>query len=526
MSIPNTLILLAKYMDSEYNKHITFLCIIYIVTHFLLILNQGLYWDDYTVFKIDHQSVVNNFSQSGMPFIGYYHNILSGLPHAILLYRCIVFVCYLISSLSLYSILYRLVWIDSSSRYFIAVLFTVLPLNTARITLICSPYAICLASFYFAFYILALYLEKKIWYLRQLSIILFFISFFTNSLLVFFALVPIYITYIELSSCSEKYYYKVFIKYMDYILLPLLFWFLKYWLMQTSGIFANYNKISTIHIIRSPYRLVSAIKHIVVDIVHVMSQVGLVYWLLLFVMCIIISLTTYRQTDYPPNKYLFSILILGILSLVLGFFPYLAVGLWPQVTSWGNRHLLLTPLGFSMIIVAIVQLLIRKEVFHIFMVGIIGVMVLVQIDSYLYFQQNWYTQLSIINNIRKNDVIRKNTTFRVVNKIHDDTQFTRYSFYKYTGMLKYAFKDETRFAEEVEKIVKFEEYGGIKKFINPTHSMSMYKPGPIDCFVTITTSGAINDRIATLKLMFLEYTNNKQFLYDIDKLVIVQAQPV
>ncbi len=72
----------------------------------------------------------------------------------------------------------------------------ILPVNSARVALIDFPYGLFLALFFMAFWLLTCYFNSQHNLIfRIIILLLFYLSFVINSLLVFYAIVLLYIAY-------------------------------------------------------------------------------------------------------------------------------------------------------------------------------------------------------------------------------------------------------------------------------------------------------------------------------------------
>jgi hypothetical protein len=110
-------------------------------------------------------------------FFGYLH--LGLLAIGPWIYKILTFVLMFSSGMLLNKIIGRHQSIDKNTRFFIVLLFFILPLNVAQVAMIVFPYTLC----YFLFFLAWALMDRH----RILALIIFFISFNTNSLLVFYA---------------------------------------------------------------------------------------------------------------------------------------------------------------------------------------------------------------------------------------------------------------------------------------------------------------------------------------------------
>jgi len=506
------------------------LCVVYCAAHFLLLFNSGIFWDDYTIFRIDPVTNIATFRDAGAAYAGYFHNFVSRLPHAPLVYRSIIFLSYLVSALCLYRIVQRLSFLDPCSRFFVAAFCAVLPVNGARVTFICSPYAISHAFFFLAFLLLARYLEEKRAGVRLLSLVLFSLSFFTGSLLVFYALPLLYLLYREVPEYRGRPgAYLLPVKYGDYFLLAPLFWVLRSELVTTSGVFKNYNKLSLAHLLAFPQRLAQVTSDVAGDLAGDLLGVGLLPFLVCFVLCLLATGPLFPQGESAAARRGLACRLLGLgaLFFALGLFPYLAVGLTPQVHSWNSRHLLLAPLGLSLVIIALSRLLVPRRVLPAVLAGLLAAMILVDVNGYLVLQKEWYKWSSVTAQMRGNAAIRNHTSFLV----RDEAAQYNFStnccrFYEYAGMMKRSFGDERRFARDVQDTIDLQGYGGIGAFLNASYGLSEYRPVPPQYLITIGPGRLRPDQLQTVRLMMDEICAGEEFQREVAELVTLKVKKI
>ena len=171
--------------------------VVYSVAHGLMVLNNGVFWDDWAVFNQTPETLLGYIRQRDGLFLRYliHFPLLSDFGVAII--RIIIFLSYLIATLLFYNILTYIKEIDGFSKLIIVLIFALFPINQARIAISSGLYALCYVLFYLGFWLLAIYISTKKYYLRVLSLLIFFISFNTVSLLVFYLIPLLFIFYIE-----------------------------------------------------------------------------------------------------------------------------------------------------------------------------------------------------------------------------------------------------------------------------------------------------------------------------------------
>ena len=173
---------LNKYWNSsKILKNYVYLFVLYTLAHGgIFLIPNAIFWDDYTLYEMDDQIILDTFDQLGsiFNFSGYLHVFFLVFGPA--LYKLLTFVMLFLTGLIFDNILKRYKAINVETRFIIVLLTLVLPFYHARVALIVMPYTLS----YFLFFSAWLLMSKQ----RVVSLALFFISFNTNSLLVFFAL--------------------------------------------------------------------------------------------------------------------------------------------------------------------------------------------------------------------------------------------------------------------------------------------------------------------------------------------------
>ena len=249
-------------LSSRTSKDLILISAIYTIAHGLILFNNGLYWDDWTFFFMDKQSLSDVFSQRGTLLganLGNAFAFLFSLPNSIFIIRVCVFAAFLLAALLLYFILTTVKEIDPVSRFFLVTIFAIFPVNSARNALVCLPYAIGYCFFFLGLWLTSRYLVKKALYLRLLALVGFFLSFEVQSLLFFYLLVLLYIVYEE--NCLQRFPPEIrktaaiILRYIDFVILPVFFWVLRYIFFPPRGAFAVYYNITLSTLTRVPANL-------------------------------------------------------------------------------------------------------------------------------------------------------------------------------------------------------------------------------------------------------------------------------
>ena len=511
-------------MDRSVKTEYLILFAIYLIAHGLMLTCNGIFWDDWVLYDVKSDAVIDIFWQNGGIWGGYFHVFMLSLPKSIFCYRLLIFLSFMFSGFFLNEIMKKITEIDSFSRLIIIIFFLIFPVNSARIALICAPYAICHFSFFFAFWIITMFSDKI--FLRVLAAGLFLFSFTTNSLLVYYLLVLIFLFYCFYCEFSFKFSLpdlkKYLLKNIDLIFLPVLFWIIKCLFFRPYGLYKNYNTISAENIIQSPHNFYHLVlKSSFFDVIrlsldvfnnHIVVSLGTA----LLILIILIRLK-YVHVEGSVRKHLIGIFA-GIFVFFLGVFPYLAVGKAPYLNDWGSRFQLLVPLGVALIICYVLKFLLRREVLVFVFSFFIAIFLLTDISIYFDYQKDWYKQLSLVENFKENEIIRNKSTFLMCDETLElNANHRTYRFYEYTGLMKKTFKNQIRFAEDEWRYKK--DYNYYSQYISGKYNMADYVWKEPEYKVVIKRGTYKMPVYNVLKLRFYELFDTSVFLSDIKRIL-------
>lgn len=415
-------------IKKDYKNYLN-LFFIYSISHvWIIFLGNSLYWDDWFFNNIGSENIYNFSIMVGAPIRGAILNIF--YSYGIIFMRFITFIVFFTNAIFLDNILKRIKIINENNRFIFCALFLISPLYLSRITFSLFPYTICIFLFFFAWFI---YPKNKI-----LSIILFFISFSTNSLLVFYAL-PILEILLNQYSFKKKFIFKFFKNNLIFLLLPFLYWYLKLSFFRPYGIFSNYNKNFNLKFLFT------------VPLYQINDALNYKSSLILFIPLLVL-IFTYIFYKYIPikfsnddKKYSKEIFILGILSLFLGLFPYWILGISPNFSDlWSTRHQLLMPLGIALISTSILS---RFEIGsrRVLLSLLVTISILISQTTYFSLIKDHQKQLDIISKL-SNFPLNENTDFIIFddNTKQDNTLNRQYRFYEWQGIFNRAYPENNR----------------------------------------------------------------------------------
>jgi hypothetical protein len=520
-----------KYLANK--KDLLFIFIIYCISSGLILLNKGVFWDDWVLYNVNMHDIIDRFHQSGSIWPGYLHSFILTFDHSILFYRILIFFAYFFSAILLNKILYSIKEIDYISRIIIVLIFILFPVNSARITLICLPYAVCHFLFFLGLYFVDKFLSSKKMVFRILALLVLFCSFTITSLLVFYCIVFLYIVYREKSRIkSIKSLVALGFRYLDFTILPFIYWIIKLTYMVPYGLYEGHNNINIKNFLGF-YPLIwdsfhsSFVQILDISLRHT-SFLVLVFGIILWVIMLCYN---FEWSECKSRRTSVYFLILGIFLFICAVFPYIAVGSVVQSDDWNSRNQLLVPLGVALILnygsVLCCQALgINSKIRVLLLSLLIAMFININIQTYLDFQKDWYKQLSIIENIKNDEEIRNHTTFLFADCYPELNANNRiYRFYEYTGFMKEAFHDESRFGNNaLSKLITIEDIKVYSSSFNSSYNLKDYTLHEPEIVVFIKRGSLdLQNRSNIGRLIYYDLFKHSYFKDMIKKVIIIET---
>jgi hypothetical protein len=444
------------------------LILFYFLSFWPLLVNNGVYWDDWVLYDQTSQTLARMFSELGSPPAGYLVRALVSAPPVI--GKWFVFAVYLAAMLVGYQVLVKSRLFGKNAAFLLALFAALIPFNSARITMACASYALCCLLFLLGSYALVAYMADKKTALRLASLALFFVSFTTNSLLVFYLVPLLYVVYCERASLrSLRETTRTALSYLDFILLPVVFYALKAAFVVPYGIYEGYNKITVANLARSPLEFLRSLRASFVQVVWGSLDVSTLGALVVGVALIavtywaIVRRAPERAEGRDAHRLPAQWFVFGILLFFLGILPYLAIGREGATfgSEWESRDQLLLGIGAAFMLVYGVTYLFGRlhigvRIQQLVFAVLVASFVLANVTVYLQFQADWFKQAALIEHVKGTPEIRDHTTFAVDDRARALDAIGRHvQFYEYNGMLKRAFGTTTRLAAPSSDIPAF-----------------------------------------------------------------------
>ena len=403
-------------------KAILALVTTYTIGNFLLIFNQGVFWDDWAVLpflKDGNYASLWDFLSQGRFYALYFSFKIAWLTdNPILFMKFLTFMSWLLAGLFLYGILRQKLALRQDRAFFISACFMLTPTYLVKVLPTILRYSIHNAIFFLAIFLYFTAQKATGKFIRYsgylLACILFFLSFETNSFLVFyggFLLLSLFCSYQENPERPLTHSLLPWLKNnFIFIVLPIFYWALKMSVLKQYGIYAGYNQFIT------PSELPAMIKSSwdwivfgffwpIIAPLAILSRK--IFFLLFLAIGTIVHFLTKKISapenrndgqDFNPKYYIAAGLILNI----LGALPYFLVG--KSIHIYGDgfdmRHALLLPLGSSLIILGTILLVIKENWQAKIQVIILTLFMVFSIYNYYELDMDHYKQLIVIESLK------------------------------------------------------------------------------------------------------------------------------
>lgn len=523
------------FLKSDRKVFVILLFICFLSNVFLLLNNNGIYWDDWAFYNQNYETIDKLFQMhSGYSgkYFGFLHYFL--LEIGIYSYRILTVLLIYIAVVFIYKVLQTIDLFSREDSFFMSLLFLLAPLYNAKVAINVFAFTLGSAIFFFGFYLISKYLYNIKIVKRIFILTLFFISFLVNSLLVFYAIVLMYMfykLYNKQLTVIENLVKFIFTK-IDFVFLPIFFYITKSLYFTPTELYAGYNTINVYNIINPTLYYLTFMDSFIEPIKLSLQNIS--FFIILFLIILILLSNLFSNQNNEMNKKEVHLFILGFIIFFLGAFAYIAVNKLPAIYNWSSRFQLLLPLGFSFILyygIQVISNLLNFKIvvkYFLFYILIFSFIVYNLKEQYKY-NIDWIYQQSIIENFKNSSFIQDNSTFEVIINLDDKlAQKRTINFYEMNGWSKIAFsKDDKLFFIDYDKYA-FEDY---QKFIQyKQYNYSSWEKGDI---IDIEISDNINSqfnkgRIKSfkyfLKLKYLELTNAEEFKKEIKDLVIIKLR--
>ena len=223
------------------------LSLIYLASHVWILLNHGIFWDDW-VWSNNYIELHKASSEIGLGRLTALFNIFlysSNVP--IFFSKFIILLLYLATGIIFRKILDHFDIIKLQEKYYLSIFFLISPLNMTRSSLCTANNALNLFLFFLGVLLILENKNNRYGIKMLFACICLFFSYFTNSLVPFMAILYLVLFFHSREQKSIMKTFKYFFKkYYIYIALPLIFWTIKLLFFRPYGLYENYNSINLI----------------------------------------------------------------------------------------------------------------------------------------------------------------------------------------------------------------------------------------------------------------------------------------
>lgn len=524
-------------MPSKASSHreIAILTVFFLAAHGLMLFNGGRFWDDWMhvgkKFSVLKDLFVTQFGLWGYPMALTSQDFLPMGQMALLL-RSLTLLSFGGAALCLHQVLGSIRGITREDRLFLTLFFALLPVNSAKICLCIAQYSLTYFLFYLGLWLVSKSLNPSRLPLRALALLLFFVSFTTNSIILFYLVVPLYIAYREgVNFRRPADWGRLGLKYLDFFLLPFVFFLAMKIFMQPAPEFSSYNQITPVgFLVQGPLGSLVSLKLSFLDVIDFsLRNFGSVPLLLSLALIYGLRrlLADGERTENAASLRLF--FLLGLFLFLLAAYPYAVVGITPKLTEFDNRHQMLVPLGAAFMAYYGLRLVCRflragRQVFTFLSALLISLFCLSTVNDYIGYQRDWYKQLALIEAVKGDPTIRSAGVVVFDDLIPEWNAKERSIQYdNYSGLLETAFGDQTRFGEGFDYFSRHHKINRVNPRWARIYNVGDYVPAASYVVATIDSRFRFYDR-RVLRLMYYQLFNTPKFDDEIRKILFLRVE--
>ena len=391
--------------------------------------------------------------------------VLGALPDTGAGFKIAVFLSFVICAILVYVLAHRVGRLSLWDSVFVALFGLVYPACQTSVEITCSMPRTTYAFFLFAV-LLACVAERRTGWrhllLRLCSLISFGLSFSTNSLLVFYAgFLWLWLTDVaRIKRLTFLMLVRSFLpRRLDYILLPLVYWWLTRTLSPPSGLYFGYNGIllSGAILIKGYEAFFenSIYSQWYLTLRNAFAQpwIGIVA---LVIAGVVFVLARVRATFTPlSDRNRLLVIVYGLSILLLGMFPYVVVGKPASMEGWDSRHAILLALPIGLIVVTLAGWICAGRSQNVQGVGYALLAALVWLftistwNYYARWQARWVKDIAIITELKNLTDERRISVFWIDDRMPVGPE-SSYEFYDWSGLFKAAWGDESHVGLDIK----------------------------------------------------------------------------
>jgi len=388
-------------------KEIFKLFLIYFIAHGLSLgLAYAQFYDDILFLNWDNNVLISLEKQKNQILDHQLYLILFLKSLKPEIFVLLSFFLFFFSALVFNKIVNTFYLIKKETGYLLTVFYLILPFGLIKFSFIIIYYLLCMFFFLLGWY----FIIRS----RLLSLFFFFLSFNMQSLLVLYSLPIISYFYHKKKNqlFSVKEFFFFLIRKIDLLILPFIFFFIKFFFYKGTGHYENYNTI---------YEIRSLILGPILQFLDLFrNNLSIGFLILGFLSAYLILKYILTPLGSYKNKNNLNILIV-ITGIIGSLFPYWVVGHVPSFVSYTSRHQLLLLISMPLFIFFLFNSLKNKNI-KISITLIIALSLSINFKIYSDYYIEYLKQKKFITYIGNNkDLFSNNNVIIMNDKIKNAT---------------------------------------------------------------------------------------------------------
>lgn len=338
-----------------------------ILTHGIIFLNDGLYWDGWVIDVWqqigDRNSMRRVYSEVGMPNLYFEHWILGRFQKRQLAYRAISLVSILIMAVFVFLTAVHTNIFNPLQAAIISLLLLSYPAYAVTFDGVVSPqYTFKIALFYMGcFFAVTTIADSDAAHIAvfAVSLILFFVAFNANSVLVYFGGFLLFYAWLVHTRSSDGFETYEYVKIFSLIILPIAYWVMKEKLAPRHGYYKRYNKIriapfSILKVGLQAFRYGIDVPMIKPVLEAVQSKNSFLILASIFLGLVVFDYS--KDLVAVPAFDALQILVTGYALVFLAAVPFMLVGQDFSEGGWASKNFMLFHLPFALVVFGWLQL--------------------------------------------------------------------------------------------------------------------------------------------------------------------------
>jgi len=406
-------------------KAIIALITTYTVGNFLLLLNRGMYWDGGDLITLIQENkyglLWKIYVSDYQRYTEYFILRLLGLTDNPLFFgKLLAFTSFLLAGLFIYGILRKKLSLPVNTAFFLSAYSALVPSYLVRVEVSHLHYTVNYMLFFSAIFLYFLVEKNRNLFIKYTGLIfswiIFFLSFNTESILVFYGGFLLILFWDYKKELVNEPLLPSIISWLKkdfiFIILPIIFWTIKLIIGKpTNGPESDYNQFlflnadSLMTYIQNTWQFIvygffwPLVAPLAILERKIFSGIFLITFVLFYPLTKKVLLSDDQKNNFSPKQYF----IFGLFLFILGMIPYLMVGKSPHIygNGFGMRNALLLPLGASLIILSAIIASIKNRWQIFVQITILALFSTFTIYNYYWLDMDQYKQLAIIESLSK-----------------------------------------------------------------------------------------------------------------------------